>query len=148
MTKSGQWVRSLSMGSGLSNNNAQHRRSVKKERALLRTLATTVLVFVICWLPFGFCVLIDPTNINKHAKKVSLKTFFEEMSCFTKFNDFMQMFGWLAVTNSCINFTIYGIMNPVFRRGYKNLFVFIFTHKRAKKISSTALHASQTDTNR
>nr|CAB3262923.1 uncharacterized protein LOC100185227 [Phallusia mammillata] len=34
-------------------------------------------------------------------------------------------------------------MNPVFRRGYRNLFFLIFTCKRAKKISSAGLHASQ-----
>ncbi|XP_039272327.1 melatonin receptor type 1C-like isoform X2 [Styela clava] len=121
---SGRWVRSLSVGSGISQNNEQHRRSMRKERSLLKTLLTTVLLFCCCWVPFGACVLINPTGTPKHAKKI---------------------FGWLALTNSCVNFIIYGAMNPVFRRGYHNLFLYIFRCKRVQFISSTMLHGSFSD---
>uniref|UniRef100_F6VHY3 Uncharacterized protein n=2 Tax=Ciona intestinalis TaxID=7719 RepID=F6VHY3_CIOIN len=37
-------------------------------------------------------------------------------------------------------------MNPVFRRGYRNLFILVFRCKRPNRITSTALHGSQSDT--
>nr|XP_018667208.2 dopamine D2-like receptor isoform X1 [Ciona intestinalis] len=122
---SGRWVRSLSMGNSAFQSNEQHRRSVRKERNLLQTLATTVAFFCVCWLPYGLCVLIDPVGVPPLAKK----------AC-----------GWLGLSNSAVNFVIYGAMNPVFRRGYRNLFILVFRCKRPNRITSTALHGSQSDT--
>uniref|UniRef100_H2YR13 G-protein coupled receptors family 1 profile domain-containing protein n=1 Tax=Ciona savignyi TaxID=51511 RepID=H2YR13_CIOSA len=121
---SGRWVRSLSMGSGVFQSNEQHRRSIRKERNLLQTLATTVAFFCVCWVPYGLSILIDAKGVPKHAKKV---------------------FGWLGLSNSMVNFIIYGAMNPVFRRGYRNLFILVFRCKRESRITSTAMHGSHSD---
>jgi len=51
---------------------------MRKERNLLQTLATTVAFFCICWLPYGFAILIDiDNNIDPLLKKVF---FFSEIS--------------------------------------------------------------------
>jgi len=48
----------------------------------------------------------------------------------------------LGLSNSAVNFVIYGAMNPVYRRGYTNLYYTIFTCKRRARISSNNLVAS------
>nr|CAB3254773.1 5-hydroxytryptamine receptor-like [Phallusia mammillata] len=67
---SGRWVRSLSSGSGILQNSEQNRRSERKERNLLQTLATTVAVFCVCWLPYATTCIVDPRGIPAPAKKV------------------------------------------------------------------------------
>ncbi|XP_078491980.1 melatonin receptor type 1B-like isoform X1 [Ciona intestinalis] len=69
----------------------------RREIRLLKTLAVAILAYVICWLPYGMCIIIDPINIPALPKKI---------------------FGWMAFTNSSVNFVIYGVMNPSYRRGY------------------------------
>ncbi|CAK8693991.1 unnamed protein product [Clavelina lepadiformis] len=122
---SGRWVRSLSSSSGMQQNSEQHRRSMRKERSLLKTLATTVAFFCICWLPYGFTIIIDVGgSIHPMPKKI---------------------FGWLGLSNSAVNFVIYGTMNRVFRRGYRNLFYLLFRCKTPSQMSSTAIHGSHSD---
>ena len=47
-------------------------KTFKKEIMLLKTLAITVIVFVICWSGFTANLITDPVGINHHAKKVSI----------------------------------------------------------------------------
>jgi len=79
-----------------------------KEMSLLRTLAITVLIFVLCWMPYGATILIDPYTVSPLLKKA---------------------FGWIGLTNSCMNFLIYGLMNPVYRRDYIRLMKCIFCRR-------------------
>ena len=40
--------------------------------SLLRTLAFVTFVFVVCWLPYGLMIVIDPNGISDYLKKVCL----------------------------------------------------------------------------
>lgn len=94
--------------------------STKKEMNLLKTLLITVVIFFLSWSPYGGTILIDPKGIDYNAKKV---------------------FGWMGITNSAMNFIIYGLMNRVYRKNYAQFIAYIFcrTSKRtgAKFASSS-----------
>ena len=66
---SGKWVRSITIRSGTGAE--QNKRSIRKERNLLKTLAMTVAFFCICWLPYGLAIIIDAKSIAMIPKKVS-----------------------------------------------------------------------------
>ncbi|XP_076802965.1 melatonin receptor type 1A-like [Clavelina lepadiformis] len=97
------WSRSLN--STRFQMSRQEKKRLKREIRLLKTLAATVVAFVLCWAPFGLGILIAPTRIPDHVKK---------------------FLAWLAFSNSGVNFIIYGLMNRTYRRGYRNLLRFIF----------------------
>lgn len=59
-------------------------------------------VFLVFWVPFG--VILGVHNVNK----VSAKVFYN--------------LAWLAISKSCINSILYGILNRHFRGAYVNLF--------------------------
>jgi len=103
-------VRKKSMTRKSLSTNTDRRKSIKKkttkkELMLLRTLALTVVVFFLSWGGYALVIIIDPRGINHNAKKV---------------------FGWLGLSNSCLNFIIYGLMNKVYRRDYFRLLKKIF----------------------
>ena len=54
----------------------------RKELSLLKTLAVTVLMFVICWLPYGIVVLFFSGTVPPRVKKVR-----QQMSCCGKFDE-------------------------------------------------------------
>ena len=47
------------------------RKTLRREINLLKTLATAVAIFVLCWTPYSFCLLINPTEVPAQIKKVS-----------------------------------------------------------------------------
>ncbi|XP_039258950.2 melatonin receptor type 1C-like isoform X2 [Styela clava] len=102
---SGRWTRNLASNGNSLNSGDRKRRSMQRERSLIYTLVSTVIVFCVCWSPYAIHVLIDPEHISPHAKKVLV---------------------WLALSNSSANFIIYGTLNPAFKKRYRKLFQFIF----------------------
>lgn len=86
--------------SNLSMRKSRERRVFEKNLALLKTLAVTVILFLLCWLPYITVCFVQfaVEDLNSHLKKFT---------------------GIFALTNSCINCIIYGLMNPVYRKGYK-----------------------------
>ncbi|ERL89472.1 hypothetical protein D910_06838 [Dendroctonus ponderosae] len=70
--------------------------------ALTQTNIYSFVLFLLFWVPFGVILAVD--NINK----VSDKVFYN--------------LAWLAISKSCINSIIYGILNRHFRSAYVNLF--------------------------
>ena len=55
----------------LKRDRKSYKKTFKKEMMLLRTLAITVLVFIISWGPYAFCIIIDSRDVGHNAKKVS-----------------------------------------------------------------------------
>lgn len=79
--------------------------------ALTQTNIYSFVLFLLFWVPFGVILAVD--NINKVTDKV------------------FYNLAWLAISKSCINSIIYGILNRHFRSAYINLF----------QVSSTSLFA-------
>ncbi|CAK8693990.1 unnamed protein product [Clavelina lepadiformis] len=100
----GKWLRSLGSPRVNLSNSTQQQRQLKKEINLIKTLAVTVVFFVFCWTPYGLVVLFFAKTVPPRVKKTAAR---------------------LGLCNSVVNFIVYGVMNPVFRRGYKNLIVYI-----------------------
>nr|CAB3254816.1 5-hydroxytryptamine receptor-like [Phallusia mammillata] len=90
----GKWVRDISKTAGNMN---QYQKSVQRDINLLKTLFITTVVFLVSWTPYGIMSIVFGPNSNPIADKVC---------------------GYLALTNSCMNFIIYGVTNPVYRQGY------------------------------
>jgi len=69
---------------------------------LVKMLAVTTICLFICWGPFSIQALhVIPKEYIKPTFKL--------------------LAGWLGITNSVVNFIIYGLMNSFFRKGYKEL---------------------------
>ncbi|CAK8693989.1 unnamed protein product [Clavelina lepadiformis] len=101
----GQWLRKLTVSSVQFDNRDKKKRSLQREVNLLKTLATTVALFVLCWGPYGVCVLGFARTVPYQAKKI---------------------FGWMGLSNSAVNFVVYGAMNKVYRSGYKRFLIYLF----------------------
>ncbi|XP_066155008.1 melatonin receptor type 1B-B-like [Euwallacea fornicatus] len=70
--------------------------------ALTQTNMYSFALFLLFWVPFGVILGID------NVKKVSSKVFYN--------------LAWLAISKSCINCILYGVLNRHFRGAYVNLF--------------------------
>ncbi|KAL1517032.1 hypothetical protein ABEB36_000851 [Hypothenemus hampei] len=70
--------------------------------ALAQTNMYSFVLFLLFWIPFGVILGID--NVNKGSAKV------------------FYNLAWLAISKSCINSILYGILNRHFRAAYINLF--------------------------
>ena len=44
---------------------------LRREINLLKTLATTVVLFVLCWVPYGVCIIVTQGHTPTNVKKVS-----------------------------------------------------------------------------
>jgi len=53
----------------------KERRSLQTEIDLLKTLATTVIVFVLCWVPHGFVIMFGRPGPPDEFQKVRNKCF-------------------------------------------------------------------------
>ena len=62
-------VRSRSMMT--STRSQQGKGASKKELNLLKTLAITVAIFAVCWLPYGGVILFDRLAVDHRVKKVN-----------------------------------------------------------------------------
>ena len=70
-SKSKELLKVVSSNEGRSNRQHNHTiRLLEREMTLIRTLAVAVLCFITCWTPYGLVVVINPTNADKHLKKV------------------------------------------------------------------------------
>jgi hypothetical protein len=88
--------------------NAMAARQQKENRAIF-CMFIAFFLFVVLWFPFGVVVLVD---IYSPVHPL-----------------IFRIVGWLAFSNSCVDWIVYGVMNNHFRDAYKNVLT-CFKRKR------------------
>nr|CAB3254747.1 5-hydroxytryptamine receptor-like [Phallusia mammillata] len=120
--KRGKVVKKMSShtNSGLRN---MEQRQLKKQLNLAKTLSIAVIAYVVSWTPYGILIILPQDLVPPLAKRIASR---------------------LILTNSVVNFIIYGVMNPTYRKGYKRLLSFMFCCKTGKGKWKSEMDSSTT----